>query len=72
VTDWVGAEEFHRVVAELRNAYQVWKSRVRTFSTIMLSLSSIRNASNRGVPAHTGMRAMIADWRERVTQETRA
>ena len=27
VTDWVGAEEFHRVVAELRNACQVWKSR---------------------------------------------
>ena len=27
VTDWVGAEEFQRVVADLRNAYQAWKSR---------------------------------------------
>src|SRR5437763_336539 len=27
VTDWVGSEEFQRVVADLRNAYQAWKSR---------------------------------------------
>ena len=26
VTDWVGAEEFQRVVADLRNAYQAWQS----------------------------------------------
>jgi hypothetical protein len=26
VTDWVGAEAFQRVVADLRNAYQAWKS----------------------------------------------
>jgi hypothetical protein len=26
VTDWIGAAEFRRVVAELRNAYQTWKS----------------------------------------------
>jgi hypothetical protein len=26
VTDWVGAEEFQRVVADLRNAYQAWRS----------------------------------------------
>ena len=25
VTDWAGAEEFQKVVAELRNAYQAWK-----------------------------------------------
>lgn len=29
VTDWVGAEEFKRAVADLRNAYQVWKSQHR-------------------------------------------
>jgi hypothetical protein len=27
VTDWVGAADFNQVVADLRNAYQVWKSR---------------------------------------------
>lgn len=27
VTDWVGAEEFQRVVADLRSAFQAWKSR---------------------------------------------
>jgi hypothetical protein len=27
VTDWIGAEEFQRVVADLRNAYQAWTSR---------------------------------------------
>jgi hypothetical protein len=26
VTDWVGAAEFQRVVTELRNAHQAWKS----------------------------------------------
>ena len=26
VTDWIGAEEFERVVANLRNAHQAWKS----------------------------------------------
>ena len=26
VTDWVGAADFNRVVADLRNAYQTWKS----------------------------------------------
>jgi hypothetical protein len=26
VTDWVGAEQFQRVVADLTNAYQAWKS----------------------------------------------
>ena len=26
VTDWVGAEEFQRVVADLRSAYQAWQS----------------------------------------------
>jgi hypothetical protein len=26
VTDWVGAAEFKRVVTDLRNAYQAWKS----------------------------------------------
>jgi hypothetical protein len=26
VTDFVGAADFNRVVADLRNAYQVWKS----------------------------------------------
>lgn len=26
VTDWVGAADFSRVVADLRNAYQAWKS----------------------------------------------
>ncbi len=26
VTDWVGAEEFQRVVADLRNAYHAWQS----------------------------------------------
>jgi hypothetical protein len=25
VTDWVGAEDFNRVVADLRSAYQAWK-----------------------------------------------
>lgn len=29
VTDWVGAEEFQKVVADLRNAYQAWKSQHR-------------------------------------------
>jgi hypothetical protein len=26
VTDWKGAEEFQRAVADLRNAYHAWKS----------------------------------------------
>jgi len=29
VTDWMGAEEFQRAVADLRNAYQAWKSKRR-------------------------------------------
>ena len=29
VTDWVGAEEFQRVVAALKKAYQAWKSQHR-------------------------------------------
>jgi hypothetical protein len=29
VTDWTGAEEFQRAVADLQNAYQAWKSQCR-------------------------------------------
>jgi hypothetical protein len=29
VTDWIGAEQFQRVVADLRNAHQAWKSQQR-------------------------------------------
>jgi hypothetical protein len=29
VTDWLGAEEFQRVAADLRNAYQAWQAQHR-------------------------------------------
>jgi hypothetical protein len=54
VTDWIGADEFKRIVTDLRNAYHTWKSQHRDGS---------KRISIRSIPRLQSVESLGSNWR---------